>query len=853
MHYILRIILPSHLLFYSLIARSFSLFSLQEEHDESYLLARAFEEMKRNIYLTKRGFDQGNTVAALAAASQVIQHLRTSKLGPNAYYELWMKVTDALREAEYNFDELDALDRKGEGGQSVMELYENVQHCGNIIPRLYLLITVASTYIKSKRAPSKDVLFDLVELCRGVQHPMRGLFLRSYLSQMAKDKLPDVGSEYEGNGGNVKDAIEFILQNFAEMNKLWVRMQHQGAQRDRAKREKERRNLRQLVGTNLVRLSGLVGLTMQMYREEVLPRILEQIVNCKDVIAQEYLMDCIIQVFSDEFHLDTLEIYLSSCSQLQEKVNVKDILITLMNRLATFARAVIDGTAQGVVASSGKTGSEMFQHMFPLFSDYSARILKLQPNMALADVLSLLVSQLKFVSVVYPDRLDYVDQILEQASQHLHAAGGSAASDNKCVRFVIDLLTYPLELKLRFLQLTKYKGLLAFLARPQRKQVASAICTSLLEARVQLADVGTVHALFQLLQPLLKDDPADKDPEIDRFELEQEQFLVARLFHLIESPDVDTQFKIYVDVRKYFGQGGTARIEYTLPPMVYGAMKLAERAYLREEGKGGAEGAVSPSSSTSSAAGDDVDASSPTSSAAAGVSAGDGKVKAKRVFSFIHETIGVLMEPYPELALRLFLQTAYVADSCNYEVIAYEFAAQAFITFETEVADSKAQFAAINYIVAALGNFKNFNKENYETLVSKATQHSARLLAKPDQCRSVYNCAHMFWPASPNHVGRDEKRVLQCLQRSLKIASTCMGNHTHLFVEILNKYLYFFEKGCPSIEAKHLKGLIALIDENMSSVDGAQAQIAAAHYQNTVALIEAKQVLAEDRGDRAAK
>jgi vacuolar protein sorting-associated protein 35 len=28
-------------------------------------------------------------------------------------------------------------------------------------------------------------------------------------------------------GGNVIDAIEFLLVNFTEMNKLWVRMQHQ--------------------------------------------------------------------------------------------------------------------------------------------------------------------------------------------------------------------------------------------------------------------------------------------------------------------------------------------------------------------------------------------------------------------------------------------------------------------------------------------------------------------------------------------------------------------------------------------------------------------------------------------------
>ncbi len=80
-------------------------------------------------------------------------------------------------------------------------------------------------------------------MARGVQHPVRGLFLRTYLSQVSKNLLPDTGSEYEGEGGNVQarctppftrvrrargrhaevapgplqDAVDFILQNFTEV------------------------------------------------------------------------------------------------------------------------------------------------------------------------------------------------------------------------------------------------------------------------------------------------------------------------------------------------------------------------------------------------------------------------------------------------------------------------------------------------------------------------------------------------------------------------------------------------------------------------------------------------------------
>lgn len=40
-----------------------------------------------------------------------------------------------------------------------------------------------------------------------------------------KDKLPDVGSEYEGpDNGDVNDSVDFILQNMSEMNRLWVRL-----------------------------------------------------------------------------------------------------------------------------------------------------------------------------------------------------------------------------------------------------------------------------------------------------------------------------------------------------------------------------------------------------------------------------------------------------------------------------------------------------------------------------------------------------------------------------------------------------------------------------------------------------
>jgi vacuolar protein sorting-associated protein 35 len=145
---------------------------------------------------------------------------------------------------------------------------------------------VGSAYIKTKEAPVKLILKDLLDMVKGVQQPIRGLFLRYYLLKMMKDKLPDLGSEYEGTeNGNVHDAIEFILTNMSEMNRLWVRLQHLSSQKDKDMREVERNELRVTVGENIIRLSSLDGLTYEIYKNDVLPKILEIIVICKDTLA----------------------------------------------------------------------------------------------------------------------------------------------------------------------------------------------------------------------------------------------------------------------------------------------------------------------------------------------------------------------------------------------------------------------------------------------------------------------------------------------------------------------------------------------------------------------------------------
>ena len=64
--------------------------------------------------------------------------------------------------------------------------------------------------------------------------------------------------------------------------------------------------------------------------------------------------------------------------------------------------------------------------------------------------------------------------------------------------------------------------------------------------------------------------------------------------------------------------------------------------------------------------------------------------------------------------------------------------------------------------------------------------------------------------------------------------------HLQLFVEILNEYLIFFERKCPTITWKYLDGLVELINEHMSTQE-APDLATKKFYSNTLDYIRMKQ------------
>ncbi|KAJ3273009.1 Vacuolar protein sorting-associated protein 35 [Terramyces sp. JEL0728] len=860
--------------------------------EQPKLLEDALAVVKLQGFHMKKCIETDQLYDALKHASTMLAELKTSSLLPKYYYELYMALFDELR---YLTNYLYQAHKSG--SHHLADLYELVQYATNIVPRLYLMLTVGSVYMKvskefyenedsqvvpnnvtelsgpdeaaaqspevgitgrsskTKKIPTvKEIMHDVLEMSRGVQHPTRGLFLRV--------------------SGTITDSIHFILQNFIEMNKLWVRLQFQGHSRDRERREQERRELRLLVGSNLVRLSQLDETTIEMYQQTILPSLLDEIVSCRDIIAQEYLLDVIIQAFPDEFHIRCLDQYLQATARLQPAVNVKQIVISLIDRFSSFAaRAREEYNAsrpEGEESDKPHSGIPEDVKLFDVFWVQINDLILARPEFTIEDVIALLVSLNSLALNCYPERLEYMDRVFGMAREKVILAQQENADVLKLGNtksLLVQLLqgpvnTYSANL-LTILQFPSgrsspsgiliannasylgghYTDLLYQLPFGIRRKIAHEALKAALKANTEngfvistengvnffLGEIASITVRDQVDGNLFgsksshqaqENDHKDEfDSTVDWEDVVEEQQLVAKLVHLIKSdnPSLSEQFSLLSAAKNHLKESGDIRVRFTIAPIV-NSMLLLAKSFSKSEDKTHLDNILKGIHSTIGILArareyySEEEIDSPLFHEEASSYQPSGKI-AKGLSS------------PPEISLKLYLLGALVADITEQEEMSYEFLVEAFTVYEESISESRAQFSAISQIIATLQKTTVFGFENYETLITKCAVHCSRLLKRADQSRGIALVSPLFW-ANDSSKRREEKpayrngkRVLECLQKALKIADSVMDPaiSVGLFVEILERYLWFFEKQTDMITATYINSLIELVQNNLAN------------------------------------
>ena len=745
------------------------------EEDQDRILDQSLKVIQAQSYHIHITIEKNNLRQCLKETFTMLNELRTNKLTPKNYYHLYTSVFDEMQHITNFFKE------EIKRGRRIRDLYDSVQQSMYIIPRMYLLITSGSIYIENYPKSCREVIFDLLAVVKGVQNPIRGLFTRYYLLKSIKDKLPDKNNIYENEGGTFDDTLKFIIQNLDEMNRLWIRLSMGVIGEEKKLREKDRNELKILVGENIIRLASLEGLNNEIYQNQVLPKILNIIIESKDQLSQQYLMECIIHAFPDEFNISCLDNILNTTKKLVSDVDIKGLFIALLEKLCKFVKNS-DSAKQQILENS----NTIFSILKETFDNLIKENCKEGSNMEIVKVIESQCSFMKFIilSCSSENKLDLVNYVLNLSDDVIKSYGEKI--DNSVIKSLSRLLSTPLESELSLFDLNQFPKLMNNLDFNSRSNLSLRIIESFVNGKSneKLDSEDKIKNLLNFIKPLLEDLP---DSTEDDFQFEYDQYNVAKLIFIINTNNPDIIFNIYKEFQNVFINGGPKRKKITLPSLVNAVLNLCYNISVAYDAKNN----VYPEDKKNEIFNDRIN------------SIDISQINSNEIFydtmlkfyKLINELIQSLCQEEPIISFKLYLQAALQVNSINsirekFEEPCISFINSAMGIYTENKYEVEYKYSLLNLLSGYLLYLNILSKENIENIIKNIQSSAHSLVKRSDQCNSMIFISQLYFSLL-----KDYKSVNECLEKAKKFADLSMTNpqNLNLFVIILNKMVYYIE------------------------------------------------------------
>ena len=746
-------------------------------------------------------------------------------------------------------------------GRRLIDLYDDVQQAQHVIPRLYLMITAGSIYIERVPRSTRIIMYDMLGLVKAVQNPIKGLFLRNYLLKMLKDKLPDKDNVYLREGANFEDSIKFIIENMEEMNRLWIRLSGGVHGPEKVKRDKEREELKVLIGESMTKLSSLENLNMEIYEEIVLPKLLNIILNSKDQLSQQYLMECIIHAFPDSYNVKCIESLLEATSNLEEGVDIGIIFVSLMQKLGNYFGRFNKSDYNENENNNDKKIFETAQNIYPAllknFKGYMNQNLnnkEINSPEDLNKLFNLISSFIKFSIQCAPKEQKFasINNIFALTLELANRYKNGMSDDN--LNKISTLLIEPLTNGMNIFRMNDFIPLMNFLNIKSRKNIGLKLIETLInnanEGKTNMEKLDSLDSLDKILKyikPLLTNSK-DQIQEED-YVYEAEQSIVCKLIYIIRTNNIEVIYKILNDLKNIFSHGGPNRRKYTMPPLALRIIKFCHDITLCYENKLG----LIPEKKKKNKFVKEIIESLDIS-----------KIENDEIFyklianiyKLLKETLDIISQEQPELGFKLYLNAASHANSINcnkekFQKLCTNFIKTAMSIYEEGRYDLTHKYEMLIQISSLLLTI-NLKNEDIEEIINQLTKNSDNMAQREEQCKSMLIISQLYFS-----IFKDSKKVIECLNKARRFADFAMTNPPNLilFVEYLNKILFFIEQDIKIVEIKQeeINDLIELIKghirtiKSITSDDISYLNDIEIYFNNTLKSIENKKINSKNK------
>jgi hypothetical protein len=354
----------------------------------------------------------------------------------------------------------------------------------------------------------------------------------------------------------------------------------------------------------------------------------------------------------------------------------------------------------------------------------------------------------------------------------------------------------------------------------------------------KLDSLDSLDKILKYIKPLLtnsKDSIQEED-----YVYEAEQSIVCKLIYIIRTNNIEVIYKILNDLKNIFSHGGINRRRYTLPPLASRIIQFCHDITICYESKLDLIPEKKKNNKYVKAIIESLDISK--------VQNDDIFYKLiLNIYKLLTETIDLISQEQPELAFKLFLQSASQVNSisCNKEKFqdsCTNFIKNALNIFEEGRYNQNKRYDMLVQISSLLMTL-SINKDVIGTIIEELVKGSQKMVQREDQCKAMLIISQLYFS-----IFKDEKQVMECLNKARRFADFAMTNPRNLvlFIDYLNKILYFIEQEEKVIDIKpeQIEDIIELIRghirtiKNIPSEDISYLENIEAYFKNTIAVIQ---------------
>ena len=833
--------------------------SLLPDEEQEKILSKSLKIIKEQTYFINNAIDKNNLRQCLRESYILLSELRTNNLTPRKYYHLYISAFDVMLNIKnYMAEEIGR-------GRRLIDLYDSVQQAKHVIPRLYLMITAGAIYMEKVPRSVHVILFDMLGIVKQAQNPIKGLFIRNYLLKMIKDKLPDKDNVYVREGGTFEDTLKFLLQNLEEMNRLWIRLLVGVKGQAKIERQKEREELKILVGESISKLSSLESLSQDIYEQQILPKLLKIIIDSKDSLSQQYLMECIIHSFPNSYNIKCMEMILETMTKLVEGVDISTLFMSLMRKIGKYFGDNLNNKNNielNQILESAQNVYPVLLNNFEIIinaniNDNNKDIEKDKKynisNMPLIKLLDLINSFMNFSIKCSPEDQKYngVEKIIKSTVEIIDKFKNKYEIEKKNLseqekKKISEILLSPLEGYINIFNIEPYNKLIEYLDFKEKKNISIEIINVLVKnirnpIMAKLDSIDNLQKIIKYIKPLLVDNKGNNEQMEDLTLIEKEQYIVCKLIFIINSNNPEIIYELYNQFKNIFSYGGPTRRKFTLPTLVNAVISFCHKITICYENKSN----KLPENINKNILNEIIN------------SLDISKISSDEIFfklilniyKLLNEAIGLIAQEKPDLAFKLYICSASQVNEILIEREKFAESCSSFVHNALGILEEGKYNQNIKeelfYILASnLINFTILDNKIKGEIIEELLKISQNIEKREDQFNAMLIISQLYFS-----IFKDYKKVLDCINKARRFVDFAMTNprNLNLFVELLNKLLYFIEQEDNAIDIKKeqiediieiIKGHIRTIRNLPGEEDISYLEDIEKYFNNTLKTIE---------------